>query len=145
MKKIKTDVHLALFQLECVFFTIFGSPFFNFGPTFRGHTKTMERNQLDFQMQNFMWILLKKSIKKNQFLLARISSDPENSWFSHQQPFNFFSVCANLWTLPTSQEKCFSWIGRRNNSCNMGKTFFFIISRGKFLRDDRKKSLFCYI
>ena len=54
MKKIKTDVHLALFQLECFFFTIFGSPLFNFGPTFRGHAKTMERNQLDFQMQNFM-------------------------------------------------------------------------------------------
>ena len=28
MKKIKTDVHLALFQLECVFFLPFSDPLF---------------------------------------------------------------------------------------------------------------------
>ena len=88
-----------------VFFFSFLDPLFIFGPTFRGHAKTIGRNQLDFQTQNFMLNLLKKSVKKLHS--SRSSSDPENSWCSHQRPFNFFLVFANFWTLPDFSENFF--------------------------------------
>ena len=43
-------------------------------------------------------ILKKKILEK--LLEQKISPDPENSRWSHQQPFNFFSVFAVFRTLP---------------------------------------------
>ena len=41
----------------------FQTPFFNFGPVFRGHAEPTEKNQLHLRMKNFMLSILKK--KKN--------------------------------------------------------------------------------
>ena len=52
---------LVLFKFWCHFFS-FLPPFFDFGPVFRGDTQTIEKNLLDFQMENFMLNLLNKKI-----------------------------------------------------------------------------------
>ena len=50
---------LALFKFWCHFF-FFHTPFFDCGPVFRGDTQPIEKNLLDFQMQNFVLNLLNK-------------------------------------------------------------------------------------
>ena len=52
---------LVLFKFWCHFF-FFLTPFFDCGPVFRGDTQPIEKNILDFQMQNFMLNLLNKKI-----------------------------------------------------------------------------------
>ena len=45
-------------------FFYFHTPFFDFGSIFRGDTQPIEKNLLDFQMQNFMLNLLKNKYLK---------------------------------------------------------------------------------
>ena len=67
-----------LFKFWCHFF-FFYTPFFDCGPVFRGDIQPIEKNLLDFQMQNFMLNLLNKNLFKNNHY-SRCLQGPENSW-----------------------------------------------------------------
>ena len=67
-----------LFKFWCHFF-FFYTPFFDCRPVFRGDIQPIEKNLLDFQMQNFMLNLLNKNLFKNNHY-SRCLQDPENSW-----------------------------------------------------------------
>ena len=56
-----------------VLFFYFHTPFFDFGPVFKGDAQPMEKNLLDFQMQKFMLNLLKKNYLKTIII-------PEACW-----------------------------------------------------------------
>ena len=72
------QLKLALFKFWCHFF-FFHTPFFDCESVFRGDTQPIEKNLLDFQMQNFMLNLLNKNLFKNNHY-SRCLQDPENSW-----------------------------------------------------------------
>ena len=55
------QLKLALFKFWCHLF-FFHTPFFDCGPVFRGDTQAIEKDLLDFQMQNFMLNLLNQKI-----------------------------------------------------------------------------------
>ena len=67
---------------------------------------------------------------------SRSSLDPGDSCCNHQQPYNFLSFFADFRTTQENQNQS---IRSRKISCNWGKRFS-IISKGKILRADRKKS-----
>ena len=67
-----------LFKFWCHFF-FFHTPFFDCGPVFRGDIQPIEKNLLDFQMQNFMLNLLNKNLFKNNHC-SRSLQDTENWW-----------------------------------------------------------------
>ena len=49
---VRAHLHLVLFQLECRFF-LFGTPLLTLTPSLGAHPND-GKNQLDFQIQNFM-------------------------------------------------------------------------------------------
>ena len=55
------QLKLALFKFWCHLF-FFHTPFFDCGPVFSGDTQAIEKDLLDFQMQNFMLNLLNQKI-----------------------------------------------------------------------------------
>ena len=66
--------------------------------------------------------------------------DGKNQWFfrcKHQQPYSFFSIFANFWTLVDKSGKPTSADPKQNNSLYLGWKFS-IISKGKILIADRK-------
>ena len=60
-----------------VSFFFFHTPFPDCGPVFRGDIQPIEKNLLDFQVQDFMLKLLKKKIFNSNYY-SRSLQDPEN-------------------------------------------------------------------
>ena len=70
---------------------------------------------------------------------CRSSPDPENSRCGHQQPYIlFFQFLSISGLFRTTQENQDLSIRSRKISCNLGKIFFPIISKGKIFRAVRK-------
>ena len=98
------------------------------------------KNQLDFQMQNFVLNILKKnSIKKIKY--SRSSPDPENSRSGYQQPYNFFRFLLNSRHFQITQENPNQSIRNRKTSCNWGNVLLLLSQKDRFLELIEKKSL----
>ena len=103
--------------------------------TFKYHTQRMERINWICRCRTLCWIFWKKKIKMKY---SRSSLDPGDSCCNHQQPYNFLSFFADFRTTQENQNQS---IRSRKISCNWEKRFS-IISKGKILRADRKKSFY---
>ena len=75
-------------------------------------------------------ILKKKILEK--LLEQKISPDPENSRWSHQQPFNFFSVFAVFRTLPDGFGTAKVIVWKQKNMIEVEKK-----KSGKYLQRNR--------
>ena len=71
-----SSIKTCIIPVLVSFFVYFHTPFFDFGPVFKGDAQLMEKNLLNFQMQNFMLNLLKKKLFKNNHY-SRSLLDPE--------------------------------------------------------------------
>ena len=65
-------------------------------------------------MQNFMLNLFQKIYPKN-IKYSRSLLDPENYQCDHLQPYNFFLVFVDFWTLPDNSEKLKSVDSKQKN------------------------------
>ena len=72
--------------------------------TFKCHIQPKDgKNQLDFQIRNFMLKFFEKKSIKIKYCRSLLGA--ENSWWDHQQPSIFFSVFADFRTLADNSEK----------------------------------------
>ena len=122
--KVLVVAHFKLaFFLALVSFFIFSDNFFDFGPIFKCHTQKMERINWISRCRTLYWIFCKKNSLK-EIKYSRNSSDLENCWYGHQQPyiisFRFLPISRHF---RITQENQNQLIQRRKISCNWGKNF----------------------
>ena len=89
------------------------------------------------------WILLKKDLLEN-IKSSKSFLDPENYQCCHQEPYNFFSIFFDFWTLSDNSGIPKSVDSKPKISCNR-VIFFPLLRQERFLEPIEKNPFFAII